>query len=180
MGVSLSPVWSTLTATWHDAFRGFMEDLLLHRWLEKVWKYELTMLDDAAIRAGSALAFAELIRSGVTCVHDMYWHYMTTIDLAEEFGFRLISGPSFTTVGDFDFNEMLANGRRVLRDLKAYRYVLPTMQAHSTYTTSAEMMARVLELKHEFSVPFTTHASETSRKLMMSGSVWKDADRTAG
>jgi len=146
-------------------FRGFMEDLLLHRWLEKVWKYELSMLDEAAIRAGSALAFAELVRSGVTCVHDMYWHYMTTIDLAEEYGFRLISGPSFTTVGDFDFNEMLANGRRELRDLKTYRYILPSMQAHSTYTTSAEMMARVLELKQEFAVPFTTHASENQQEV---------------
>lgn len=146
-------------------FRGFVEDLLLHSWLEKVWKYELSMLDAAAVRAGSALAFAELVRSGVTCVHDMYWHYMETIDLAEEIGFRLVSGPSFTTLGDFDFQEMLQRGRRELEQLQSYSYVEPVVQAHSTYTTSQEMMHRVCDLKHEYNVPFTTHASENQREV---------------
>ncbi|MBN1265144.1 MAG: amidohydrolase [Anaerolineales bacterium] len=146
-------------------FRGFAEDLVLQRWLEKIWKYELTMLDEAAIRAGSSLAFAELLRCGVTCAHDMYWHYMETINLAEEIGFRLVSGPSFTTIGDFDFDQMLLTGRCVLEDLEGYDFILPVMQAHSTYTTSAAMMGEVLKLKQEYGVPFTTHASENRQEV---------------
>jgi len=146
-------------------FRGFAEDLVLQRWLEKIWKYELSMLNEEAIHAGSSLAFAELLRSGVTCVHDMYWHYMETINLAEEIGFRLVSGPPFTTIGDFDFEEMLSTGRQVLEDLRGYNYILPVMQAHSTYTTSPEMMREVYKLKMEYGVPFTTHASENQQEV---------------
>ena len=44
-------------------FRGFVEDLDLQPWLEKVWKYEFSVLDEGSIRVGSKLAFAEMIRS---------------------------------------------------------------------------------------------------------------------
>ncbi|MCK4489773.1 MAG: hypothetical protein KAU23_05905, partial [Anaerolineales bacterium] len=37
-------------------FRGFVEDLVLQQWLERVWKYEFSVLDDKAVRAGSKLA----------------------------------------------------------------------------------------------------------------------------
>ncbi|MCD6284832.1 MAG: amidohydrolase family protein, partial [Anaerolineae bacterium] len=126
-------------------FRGFVEDLVLLKWLEKVWQYELTELSEESVRAGSKLAFAEMIRSGVTCVHDMYWHYLATIDLAEEIGFRLISGPPITGIGDPDFDEMILTARNVLEQIKDYHFVTPIIQAHSTYTTTPAMMHKVYE-----------------------------------
>ena len=111
-------------------FRGFVEDLVLGKWLERVWKYELTALNADSVRAGAKLAFAEMIRSGVTCAHDMYWHYMATIDLAEEVGFRLISGTPFTAIGDPDFDEMTAPPVSFSRSSKtitlSYRSSRPT------------------------------------------------------
>ncbi|KAA3661914.1 MAG: amidohydrolase [Chloroflexi bacterium] len=146
-------------------FRGFVEDLALHKWLEKVWKYELSALDENSIRVGSKLAFAEMIRSGVTCVHDMYWHYMATIDLAEEVGFRLLSGPSFTSIGNPDFDETISNTRKALDQIMGYRFVEPIIQAHSTYTTNPEMMHKVREFKQAYGVTFTTHASENQAEV---------------
>jgi 5-methylthioadenosine/S-adenosylhomocysteine deaminase len=146
-------------------FRGFVEDLVLYKWLERVWQYELSALNEASVRAGSGLAFSELIRSGVTCVHDMYWHYMVTIDLAEEIGFRLIGGPPLTSIGDPDFDEMVAITRGVLEQIKDYKFINPIIQAHSTYTTTPEMMHKVLEFKQEYQIPFTTHASENQAEV---------------
>ncbi|MEN8173850.1 MAG: amidohydrolase [Chloroflexota bacterium] len=146
-------------------FRGFVEDLGLHKWLERVWKYELSVLNETNVRAGSLLAFAEMIRSGVTSVHDMYWHYMTTIDLAEEIGFRLISGPPITGIGAPDFDEMINTAQTVLEQIKGYHFILPIVQAHSTYTTTPEMMHKVFEFKGEYGVPFTTHASENQAEV---------------
>ncbi len=146
-------------------FRGFVEDLVLGKWLERVWKYELTALNADSVRAGAKLAFAEMIRSGVTCVHDMYWHYMATIDLAEEVGFRLINGTPFTAIGDPDFDEMTATARVVFEKLKNYHFIIPVIQAHSTYTTTPEMMKIVYELKQEYGMPFTTHASENQAEV---------------
>jgi len=146
-------------------FRGLVEDLVLQKWLERVWHYELSMLDEDSVRAGSELAFAEMIRGGVTCVHDMYWHYMTVIDLAEEIGFRLISGPPITGIGDPDFNEMINTAHSVLERIKDYHYVHSIIQAQSTYTTTPEMMYKVYEFKGEYGVPFTTHASENQAEI---------------
>ena len=46
-----------------------------------------------------------------------------------------------------------------------YPYVIPIIQAHSTYTTTPEMMNIVLELKEEFGVPFTIHAAENKSEV---------------
>ena len=146
-------------------FRGFAEDLVLYKWLEKVWKYELSILSKKSVCVGSKLAFAEMIRGGVTCVHDMYWHYMAIIDLAEEVGFRLISGPSITRIGDPDFNEMINATHNALKQIKDYHFVHPVVQAHSTYTTTPEMMHKVYEFKGEYGVSFTTHASENQAEV---------------
>jgi len=146
-------------------FRGLVEDLELHRWLEKVWKYELPSLNRESVRAGSKLAVAEMIIGGVTCAHDMYWHYEATIALSEEIGFRLISGPPITGIGEPDFERMIAQARNVLDISKKYHFVHPIIQAHSTYTTTPRMMNAVLELKDEYGVPFTTHASETQSEI---------------
>lgn len=146
-------------------FRGFVEDLVLYKWLERVWQYELSALNENNVRAGSKLAFAEMIHSGVTCAHDMYWHYMSTIDLAEEIGFRLISGPPITGIGEPDFNEMINTARSILKQIKNYHYIHPIIQAHSTYTTTPEMMRKVFEIKQEYGVAFTTHASENQAEV---------------
>ncbi|MDF1512532.1 MAG: amidohydrolase [Anaerolineae bacterium] len=146
-------------------FRGFVEDLVLHKWLERVWKYELTTLNADSVRAGSKLAIAEMIRSGVTCVHDMYWHYMATIDLAEEVGFRLLNGTPFTAIGDPDVNEMIQTAHNVFEHIKNYRFVYPIVQAHSTYTTTPAMMRQVYEFIHTYNIPFTTHAAENQAEV---------------
>lgn len=146
-------------------FRGMVEDLVLQQWLDKVWSYELSVLDEDSVRAGSQLAFAEMIRGGVTCVHDMYWHYMAVIDLAEKIGFRLISGPPITTLGDPDFDEMINTAHTVLEQITDYHFVHPIVQAQSTYTTTPEMMDKIFEIKGEYGVPFTTHASENQIEL---------------
>jgi 5-methylthioadenosine/S-adenosylhomocysteine deaminase len=148
-------------------FRGFVEDLDLMAWLEKVWKYELSALDEKSVRTGSKLAFAEMIHSGITCAHDMYWYYEETMALSEEIGFRLISGPPITGIGDIDFDGMIKQTEAVLKKIRDFHFVIPVIQAHSTFTTTPEMMAAVLAFKREFDVPFTTHASENQSEVEM-------------
>lgn len=146
-------------------FRGFVEDLVLQDWLEKVWKYELSVLDADAVKAGSRLAIAEMIKAGITCAHDMYWHFDQTIQLAEEVGFRLLSGPPITRLGDPDFDQMFQKARDTLDWIKDLDYVYPVLQTHSTYTTTPEMMDIVYEFKQEYQTSFTTHASENQAEV---------------
>ena len=54
---------------------------------------------------------------------------------------------------------------QVFTDLKSYNFVTPVIQAHSTYTTTQEMMHMVYELKQEYGLPFTTHAAENQAEV---------------
>jgi 5-methylthioadenosine/S-adenosylhomocysteine deaminase len=146
-------------------FRGLVEDLDLEDWLDKVWQYELSSLDEKSVQVGVKLAFAEMIHGGVTCAHDMYWHYESTMELAEEVGFRLISGPPFTVLDEQGLDSMVAHARTVLERMKEYNFSYPVIQAHSTYTTTPEMMRAVNALKEETGVVFTTHVSENRAEV---------------
>jgi 5-methylthioadenosine/S-adenosylhomocysteine deaminase len=52
-----------------------------------------------------------------------------------------------------------------LNKIRDYHYVIPIIQAHSTFTTTPEMMAAVLAFKREYDVPFTTHAAENQSEI---------------
>ncbi|MFK7925484.1 MAG: amidohydrolase family protein [Bacteroidia bacterium] len=67
--------------------RGIADDLPLTDWLEKyIWPTEAALMDREAIRVGSQLAMAELIRSGTTCFNDMYFYADEIASVAEEAG----------------------------------------------------------------------------------------------
>ncbi|MBI9044615.1 MAG: amidohydrolase [Anaerolineaceae bacterium] len=146
-------------------FRGLVEDLALEQWLEKVWKYELSALGPQSVYTGSKLSVLEMISAGITCAHDMYWHYNQTIALCEEVGFRLIAGPPVTQIGDQDMTKMLQEVEDTLDTIMDKRFIIPIMQAHSTYTTTPELMAKVLGYKQEHGLIFHTHASETAHEV---------------
>ena len=146
-------------------FRGFVEDLALQDWLETVWEYELTVLNEESVRIGSKLALAEMIRGGVTTAHDMYWHYGATMKLADRVGFRLIIGSPITEVGGKSIEDLIQEARETLDMTEDYPTVHPVIQAHSIYTTSPELMESVRGLLEEYRVTFTTHASENRREV---------------
>jgi 5-methylthioadenosine/S-adenosylhomocysteine deaminase len=95
----------------------------------------------------------------------MYWHYQQTMTLAEEIGFRLISGPPITSLGDQDVEEMFHAVRDNFAWQKELDFVYPVLQTHSAYTTTSEMMTRVQSLKEDYGLCFTTHASENQAEV---------------
>ena len=158
-------------------FRGLLEDLELHRWLEKVWKYELSSLNEENVRAGSKLALAEMIRGGVTCAHDMYWHYEETMALSEEIGFRLISGPPITGIGGLDFDSMVAHSRKVLENARKYHYVFPNQIVSWDYNNSLSIGFDIETRGHVFQLFFTNSYPLFERGILTETiGEWKDGE----
>ena len=51
----------------------------LQRWLEEyIWPIEAACIDESFVYDGTRLAAVEMLRSGVTCFNDMYFHPETT------------------------------------------------------------------------------------------------------
>src|SRR5215475_3391089 len=70
-------------------FRGLADDLPLHTWLEQhVWPAEQKFINPETVRWASRLGLAELVRSGVTTLCDMYFYEDEVAAAVEEFGMR--------------------------------------------------------------------------------------------
>lgn len=149
-------------------FRGLMDDVPLEKWLDRIWKMELAHATAENVRAGTELAFAEMMRGGVTTVSDMYWHRDVTTKVAEEVGFRLHNGPAFI---DFEGPDGIQpeNRLRLAREyIERYRdhpLIALAVQAHSTYSVPQELLEQCRMLMEEYGVTFVTHAAESATEV---------------
>jgi len=149
-------------------FRGVMDDVPLDKWLDRIWKLEMAHATAENVRAGTELAFAEMIRAGVTAVSDMYWHRDVTTEVAEEVGFRLHNGPAFI---DFEGPDGIQpeNRLRLAHEyIERYRdhpLVALGVQAHSTYSVPQELLEQCRMLMEAYGITFVTHAAETADEV---------------
>jgi 5-methylthioadenosine/S-adenosylhomocysteine deaminase len=80
-------------------FRGLADDLPLHTWLEQhVWPAERRFIRPETVGWGTRLGVAELLRSGVTTICDMYFYEDDVAAVVDELGGRAVLGQAF-----FDF-----------------------------------------------------------------------------
>lgn len=76
-----------------NLMRGVADDLPLAQWLtEQIWPTEARLVSPEFVAAGAEAAMAELIRSGVTCINEMYWFPAATAEVVERVGMRATVG----------------------------------------------------------------------------------------
>jgi 5-methylthioadenosine/S-adenosylhomocysteine deaminase len=73
--------------------RGIGEHMGLSEWLDTIYYPTLAALKPRHVKAAASLAYLEAIKSGTTCVNDMYRHVIACSEAAEQSGIRaVISG----------------------------------------------------------------------------------------
>ena len=74
-------------------FRGLADDLPLQAWLnDYIWPLEAKLLDRDFIRASALHGAAEMIKNGITQIHDMYFDMPSIADACSQAGLRAIIG----------------------------------------------------------------------------------------
>ncbi len=149
-------------------FRGFVDDLPLEPWLERLWSVESRFVRAETVRAAARLAFVEMIRGGITTALDMFFFANASTESARHVGFRLATGPTFferKVVGTPSAKDSLARCREFLEQYRRDPLIIPCVLAHSTYTVSPELLKECRALVEEFDVPFHTHVSETAAEV---------------
>ncbi len=149
-------------------FRGLVDDLPLEPWLERLWEVERRTLGPATVRAGSRLAYAELLLGGVTTVLDMFWFPEAVAEAAVEAGIRVVTGPCLfdsPAVDRRSEEERLARGREFLEHYRRHPRITPCVLPHGAYTVSPALLAEARRLAQEFGVLMSTHASETTAEV---------------
>lgn len=147
-------------------FRGLGDDAPLHEWLNTIiWPRERRLTGDH-IYWGTLFGCHEMIRSGITAVHDMYWQTAQSLRAFYQSGIRVcFSHPNILPAAP----PALAGLRRDLEEHLALARSYPArvelaVGIHALYTTSPEMRAICRDFAAEHDLVVHTHLAETRRE----------------
>jgi 5-methylthioadenosine/S-adenosylhomocysteine deaminase len=143
--------------------RGFADDMPLMPWLqEKIWPLEQKLTEED-VYWGTKLACLEMIKTGTTCMVDMYHHFNGTARAVEEMGIR-----GMLTFAGFDFNNpeltslFKQNIEKYIDGLPAYSSRIAfAMGPHAIYSVSTGLMKWIRDFATERGLKIHTHLSET-------------------
>ena len=146
-------------------FRGLADDLPLQVWLEQhVWPAERQFIHPDTVRLGSRLGVAELLRSGVTTVCDMYFYEDEVAAVVDELGSRAVLGQAFF---DFpgpqglDVEHNISYAEQFIARWRGHPRIVPALAPHAPYTVSPDLYRRLHALAERHDVLLLTHVAET-------------------
>ena len=151
-------------------FRGLANDLPLMDWLTQyMWPAETKWIDPAFIHDGFELAAAEMIRSGTTCLNDMYFFPDVVAQTAQQIGLRTVVGLivlDFATVWAKDAGEYLSKAMAVHDAIKSFPLVTAALAPHAPYTVSDEPLEKIAMFSNELDLSIHMHIHETAHEVI--------------
>lgn len=150
-------------------FRGLADDLPLLEWLNHhIWPAEGKWLDEELVYDATLLALAEVLRSGTTCVNEMYF-FMPTIAKAAalsgiraHIGIHLIDVP---TRWSKTITETFEKGMAFYEQYKNHERIVPVMAPHSTYTLSKDQLKQAKQLADQHHLKIHIHLQESAAEV---------------
>jgi len=150
-------------------FRGIAEDRELDAWLrEVIWPLE-AKLKPEDVYYGSLLSCIEMIKNGVTCFSDMYFHEDMVAKAAEETGIRCVLSPGIIDVGNRVLGKMLL--REAIKFAERYHgkaggKVFVMLGPHAVYSCSLELLKEIGEKASSLNVGVHMHLAESEGEAM--------------
>jgi 5-methylthioadenosine/S-adenosylhomocysteine deaminase len=149
--------------------RGIADDLPLMQWLEgHIWPAEAKWVDAEFCVDGFRLAAAEMIRSGTTCMNDMYFFADEVARCAQQIGMRVVVGLivlDFPSVWAKNADEYLHKALAVHDEVRGYRLVDSAFAPHAPYTVSDGPLRQIAMYSNELDVPVHMHLHETASEI---------------
>jgi len=167
-GIVLPGLINGHTHTSMTLFRGLADDLPLMEWLNNYIFPVESRMDAEFVYAGAMLACAEMIMSGTTTFCDMYLFENEVARAAGESGMRCIVGEALY---DFDspnygpVKQGLAYAEKLIKTWQPNNLVNVSVDPHSLFTCSPELLLAANELALAYKVPLVIHVAETLTEL---------------
>ena len=158
-------------------FRGMADDLLLMDWLNNhIWPAEGKWINPQFITDGFELSAAEMIRSGTTCINDMYFYPDLVARSAQKMGMRTVVGLivlDFPTVWAQNADDYLSKALAVHDEISELSLVSSALAPHAPYSVSDAPLEKIAMYSSELELPVHMHIHETADEVM-------DAERNTG
>ncbi|WP_369388574.1 amidohydrolase [Streptomyces sp. CG1] len=139
--------------------RGLAEDLPIEEWFNGVvWPVESNLTGDD-VESGARLACAEMIRGGVTCFADHYFHMDKVAAVVAECGLRAHLGEAYFSSQGPEGRERSAEFALRHRGSADGR-ITTALAPHAPYTVTDADLAATAELARTHGLPVHLHAAE--------------------
>ncbi|HSC95263.1 MAG TPA: TRZ/ATZ family hydrolase [Burkholderiales bacterium] len=152
--------------------RGLADDRALMDWLQNhIWPVETRLVSSDFVRDGTLLACAEMLRGGITCFNDMYFHPEAAARAALDAGMRAALGiiviemPSAYAA---DAQDYLSKGLATRDDLRHESLLSFCIAPHAPYTVSDKAFERIAVLQGVLDLPLHIHLHETRDEIEQS------------
>jgi len=149
--------------------RSYADDMPLQPWLEqKIWPLE-AHLRPSDVYHGTMLGALEMIRGGVTCFHDMYWHADRAAAAGLDAGLRTC--PSGVLIGVVPHaDQLLAEAIDFVDHCLANPHPRCHVRfgPHAPYTVPDPYLEQVIEAAAARGVAVHIHLSETEHEIQAS------------
>ena len=149
-------------------FRGLAEDMNLQEWLTLIWKYE-SHLSKTDCYEGAYIACMESIRSGVTCIHDMYFYEDEIAKACKEAGIRAVL--SYGIIDKFAEDiqvkreeELKKTEEFIQKWHNKYDLISVSIGPHSPQTCTPDTLIQSKELAKNYGCPVHIHIAETEKE----------------
>lgn len=150
-------------------FRGIADDLPLKDWLENhIWPVENKMLSEEFVYDATMLAVAEMLRSGIVCVNDMYFFSKSIGKGLSDAGVKGVIGGGvldFPTKFAKSFNEYLVKIEELIDIFKDNELIKVSICPHAPYTVNPENYRECVEFAKKHNILVHTHISETQNEV---------------
>ncbi|MFT5663937.1 MAG: 5-methylthioadenosine/S-adenosylhomocysteine deaminase [Urechidicola sp.] len=151
-------------------FRGMADDLALMDWLNNhIWPAERKWITPQFITDGFELSAAEMIRSGTTCMNDMYFYPDLVARSAQKLGMRTVVGLivlDFPSVWAQNADDYLCKALAVHDEISELPLVSSALAPHAPYTVSDAPLEKIAMYSNELELPVHMHIHETAFEVI--------------
>lgn len=149
--------------------RGVADDLPLMTWLqEHIWPLEGRWVREDFVYDGTLIAAAEMLKSGITCVNDMYFYPQDMARALLTAGLRGMVGASiieFPTAYASTTDDYFSKGLQARDAFQGENLIGFNLAPHAPYTISDDTFRRVNTLAEQLDMPIHTHIHETASEI---------------
>lgn len=149
--------------------RGIADDVPLKAWLERhIWPRETRFVAPDFVRDGTLLGAAEMLRAGITCCNDMYFHPEAAAQAYEQAGMRAMLGTpilDFPTPYATDADAYLQRGLAARDAFKDSPRLAFSLAPHAPYTVGDDTWRSLVVYARQLDLVIQTHVAETAEEV---------------
>jgi len=149
--------------------RGLADDLRLDVWLHGyILPVEREFVNPEFCFLGTLLSCAEMLRGGVTCFADMYYHEEEVAWAAVQAGMRGICGETvvkFPTPDAGSYEESLNYCANFVAHWRGHELIVAAPAPHSVYMCTPEILRETTALAQQYGAPQLIHVAETADEV---------------